>query len=87
MTALPDVRPADVWKDSDPRGGPTFVVVQVCPSPLGSGCRTVVEGQERPHAHVTQPDGKRLRKILLARFVPSSRGYTLVERDGKAVDG
>lgn len=35
---------------------------------------------------MTQPDGKRLRKILLARFVPSSRGYTLVERDGETVD-
>lgn len=77
-TELPDVRPGDVWKDRDPRGGPTIRVEQVCNS---TACPNQPEGEW--HAHVTNVDGKRPRTILVRRFRPIASGYDLVSREGK----
>lgn len=81
MTDLPDVRPGDVWKDNDPRGGPGFEVVQVCPSPLGSGCRSVAEGAEEPHVHLRYIGEHLPRMVPLHYFQTMRPSYTLVKRD------
>lgn len=81
MTDLPDVRPGDVWKDNDPRGGPTFRVVEICNGDTGP-CQPRSMFAAKPHAHVTNLEGKRRRKILLRRFRPTRPGYTLVSRTG-----
>lgn len=65
---LPHVDLADL----DPRGGPTVRVVAVDPPHAQPG-----------RATVTDRDGKRRRRILLARFRPHGgyrSGYTLVSR-------
>lgn len=67
-----EVRVGDVWRDLDPRGGPTFRVVEVDPPDLMPG-RARVEGL----------DGKRPRSVLLDRFRDGTHyrsGYTLVSR-------
>ncbi|HEV2928623.1 MAG TPA: hypothetical protein VGW74_08020 [Propionibacteriaceae bacterium] len=76
MTPLPDVRPGDVWRDSDPRGGPTVRVERVCTD----WCDQSAGVPRVAHAHVRGLDGKLPRTIQLRRLRPSKRGYTLVSR-------
>jgi len=65
-------RPGDIWRDLDPRGGPTFRVLAISET-------------DRPRVSVVGLDGKRPRWLLLNRFRshPLYRsGYFLLERDG-----
>lgn len=80
MSEWPDVRDGDVWKDNDPRGGPTVLVQYICNS---TACPNQPEGEW--HAHVTGTDGKRARTILMRRFRPTRSGYVLVSRNGQPV--
>jgi hypothetical protein len=64
----------DVWRDLDPRGGPTFRVVEVGAAGGSLPRRVTVEGL----------DGKRRRRILIDRFRESANhrsGYTLISRE------
>lgn len=72
----------EVWKDTDPRGGPTVVIEQVCPG----GCDrpgNVPAKLRRPHAHVrNEANPARPRTMLLTAFrtstTKSKRGYEFV---------
>lgn len=72
VEALPP-KVGDIWRDLDPRGGPTFRVI-------------TTDTVSRPHrVVVTDLAGKRCRQILLDRFRPHDgyrTGYTLVSRPG-----
>lgn len=63
------VAPGQIWKDVDPRGGPTFRVVRV----------------ESNRAEIVGLDGKRPRSVLLNRFRVGHgyrSGYELVSTEG-----
>lgn len=69
------VLPGDVWRDLDPRGGPTFKVLRT-------------DGPFGRYATVVGLDGKRERRVLLDRFrnarwgeTDMRSGYALVSRE------
>jgi hypothetical protein len=56
MTVSPEIRPGDIWRDLDPRGGPIFKIVEGPSAAMPNG--VLVENL----------NGKRRRRVLLKRF-------------------
>jgi hypothetical protein len=72
----------EIWRDTDPRGGPTIVVEHVCPNGCDQPGKRAAKVR-RPHAHVKNwANPARPRTMLLTAFYTSTtrskRGYEFV---------
>ena len=86
---LPDVRVGDVWRDEDRRDDRdvrTVTVERRCADEACMAGKARRSPYELPHAHVVASPSGRPSVIAIRRFRPGRRGYTLVRRDGQAVE-